>query len=69
MSIIHEEGVILLPDNDFDRLPGPEEKRHSHVKPPNWWAAWRFREARPRQHAARILIERSGSGLQANLGT
>jgi hypothetical protein len=39
-------GVILLPDNDFDRGPGPGEKRHSHVKAPNCLVAWRFREAR-----------------------
>ena len=23
MTIIHEDGVILLPDNDFDRQPRP----------------------------------------------
>ena len=48
------EDVILLPDNDFDRRPGQGEKRHRDVKTPHWQAAWRFRDARLRQHAAQI---------------
>jgi hypothetical protein len=56
MTIIHEEGVILLLYNDFDRQPGQGEKRHRDVKAPNWLMTWRFREARLSQHAAQILI-------------
>jgi hypothetical protein len=46
MMIIHEEGQILLADNDFDSRLGLGEKRHGDKSTaPNSLAAWRFREA------------------------